>query len=363
MKVPEQLDGSTTQVRAAVSSRYAEGAQAKVDELCCPVNYESRYLEALPAEILERDYGCGDPSRHLKEGETVLDLGSGAGKICYIASQIVGSEGRVIGVDMTDEMLDLARRHQDEMATAFGYANVRFRKGRIEDLALDLEKLQSWIAANPIRSVQGLEDCQAEERRLREEEPMIADDSVDVVVSNCVLNLVAPEAKKKLFDEIYRVLKVSGRAVISDIVGSTPVPESMQQDPNLWSGCIAGALQEQEFLNAFARAGFVGVEIIHRQAEPWRVVEGIEFRSMTLRAYKGAPANCCEPVSETLIYRGPFAEVRLENGRVFERGKPAKLPHSVLRQIECSPYQDSFIRLDCTDFKESSGSGGSDCCA
>ena len=94
----------------AVSDRYSGAAHEREEALCCPVEYDPRYLEAIPDEVLERDYGCGDPSAWLREGETVLDLGSGGGKICFIASQVVGPRGRVIGVDMNDDMLALARR-------------------------------------------------------------------------------------------------------------------------------------------------------------------------------------------------------------------------------------------------------------
>ena len=96
-----------------VRDRYANAAQAKEDSLCCAVDYDARFLEAIPDEVIERDYGCGDPSRYLREGETVLDLGSGTGKICFIASQVVGPNGCVIGVDMTDEMLELIQRLMD----------------------------------------------------------------------------------------------------------------------------------------------------------------------------------------------------------------------------------------------------------
>src|SRR5262245_39762667 len=115
-------------VEAAVKSRYSVAAKQRVDALCCPVDYDRRYLEAIPREILERDYGCGDPSRYLRPGETVLDLGCGGGKSCFIASQIVGSTGRVVGVDMNDDMLALARRHQGTVGDAIGFHNVEFRK-------------------------------------------------------------------------------------------------------------------------------------------------------------------------------------------------------------------------------------------
>src|SRR5213082_1958328 len=133
-----------------VRQRYAAGANARADQLCCPVDYQSEYLKVIPREVIERDYGCGDPSRYLRDGETVLDLGSGTGKICFIAAQIVGPNGKVIGVDMTDEMLEVARRNAPVVAERIGYANVEFCKGRIQDLALDPELLDRELKSGPI---------------------------------------------------------------------------------------------------------------------------------------------------------------------------------------------------------------------
>jgi ubiquinone/menaquinone biosynthesis C-methylase UbiE len=292
------------EVTRAVGDRYAAGAQAVEDELCCPVDYDAQYLKVMPAEILDRDYGCGDPSKFLKPGETVLDLGSGGGKICYIASQVVGKEGSVIGVDMTPDMLDLARRHRADVAEKIGWSNVEFFRGRIEDLELDYDRLDQWLRANPVTDVASYEAMEAERERLCRDEPMVASDSIDAVVSNCVLNLVAPELKRQLFEEIFRVVKEGGRAVISDIVSDQEVPLAMQQDPELWSGCISGAFEEQAFSEAFRAAGFTDVEVLVRQDEPWRVVDGIDFRSVTVAAYKGkggvrleneASSGCCAP--------------------------------------------------------------------
>src|ERR1700719_3445743 len=137
----------------AVRERYAAGAQGRQNNLCCPVDYQTEYLRVIPQEVIERDYGCGDPSRYLREGEVVVDLGSGSGKICFIAAQIVGAHGRIIGVDMTAEMLAVARRNAPVVAERLGYANVEFRKGRIQDLALDLERLDSELKRSPITDV------------------------------------------------------------------------------------------------------------------------------------------------------------------------------------------------------------------
>src|SRR3954452_1308032 len=143
---------NTINAESEVRKRYAAGAQAQEATLCCPVDYNTEYLRVIPQEVIERDYGCGDPSKYLRHGETVLDLGGGTGKICFIAAQVVGPAGRVIGVDMTDAMLDVARRNAPIVAERIGYANVEFRKGRIQDLALDLEALDAQLRAAPVQS-------------------------------------------------------------------------------------------------------------------------------------------------------------------------------------------------------------------
>jgi SAM-dependent methyltransferase len=249
-------------VEQSVLDRYSAGAQACEQSLCCATSYDASLLEAIPAEVIERDYGCGDPSRYLQRDEVVLDLGSGSGKHCFIAAQVVGPNGRVVGIDMNDDMLELARGAAPEVARRIGYANVEFHRSKIQDLS----------------------DC-------------VADQSIDVITSNCVLNLVRPEDKKQLFREIHRVLRDGGRAVISDIVSNTDIPEHMQRDPELWSGCISGAFRQDEFIAAFAEVGLCGIEILERSHDPWQTVEGIEFRSITVRAHKTAveqTKGCCQ---------------------------------------------------------------------
>jgi len=279
------------QVESAVRRRYSEAATKRIETLCCPIEYDRQYLKVIPQEIIDRDYGCGDPSTHLRSGETVLDLGSGAGKICFIAAQVVGPEGRVIGVDMNDDMLALARQYAPVVGKAIGFHNVEFRKGRIQDLALDLEKLDADLKANPIRNANSFLAAEARAEELRVTAPLIATESIDVVISNCVLNLVEPRAKHQLFHEIFRVLRKNGRAVISDIVSNQPVPEEMQNDPELWSGCISGALIEEAFIQAFVDSGFHSVHVLKRETAPWRTVNGIEFRSLTIEAFKGKPPS------------------------------------------------------------------------
>ena len=242
----------TLDVEHAVAARYSEAARQFEPQLCCAVNYDARYLKAIPAEIIERDYGCGNPAEWVRAGETVLDLGSGGGKICYLAAQIVGASGRVIGVDINDEMLALAEKYKSQIGDELGFHNVEFRRGHIQDL-----------------------------------KPIIESDSIDVVVSNCVLNLVATEQKAQLFSEMFRVIKEGGRVVISDIVSDVPVPQAMRDDAELWSGCISGAYEESAFVEAFENAGFSDVKIIKRDETPWQTVNDIAFRSVTVQAYKG----------------------------------------------------------------------------
>ncbi|MFQ5703938.1 MAG: methyltransferase domain-containing protein [Gemmatimonadales bacterium] len=329
------------EVERTVLERYSQGAKARVAELCCPVDYDPHYLEVIPEEVIRRDYGCGDPSRHVRAGETVLDLGSGSGKICYIASQIVGPEGHVIGVDMNQDMLNLARDYQAEVTGRIGWNNVEFRRARIQDLELDLDAVGEWLADHPVHTPDDLVSLEAEQDRLRREQPLVADQSVDVVVSNCVLNLVEEEEKSRLFAALFRVLKRGGRAVISDIVSDEPVPQHLKADPELWSDCVSGAMTEQGFLAAFEQAGFYGVEILSRSERPWRTLEGIEFRSVTVRAYRGKEGPCVE-TNKALIYKGPWKEVVDDDAHVFRRGERAAVCEKTFRIMTGEPYAGSF---------------------
>ncbi len=332
-------------VETAVRARYGFASQEKQPELCCPVDYDPRFLEILPAEIIERDYGCGDPSRFVKVGETVLDLGSGGGKICYIASQIVGPAGKVIGVDTNVEMLALANKYREEMASKIGYANVEFQYGRIQDLKLDLCLVDQFLAENPIGTVEDLNRYDTFIENARSEMPMIADDSIDVILSNCVLNLVKAEDKELMFAEMFRVLKRGGRVAISDIVADEDIPQHLQADPELWSGCISGAFREDLFIEAFEKAGFYGIEIVKRDEKPWRVIEGIEFRSVTIVAYKGKQGECRER-NQAVIYKGPWKKVIDDDGHVLERGARMAVCDKTFQIYSREPYASQIIAVE-----------------
>jgi arsenite methyltransferase len=238
-------------------------------------------------------------------------------------------------------MLAVARRNAPIVAERLGFANVEFRRGRIQDLALDLDALELELAESPIAGVESLFAAQARAEELRRERALVADGSIDVVVSNCVLNLVHNQDKRELFSEIYRVLRSGGRAVISDIVCDEDVPDAMQEDPELWSGCISGALTEHGFLEAFEEAGFHGIRVVERQAEPWQTVDGIEFRSLTVEAFKGKVGPCLER-HQAVIYRGPFKEVLDDDGHRMERGRRYAVCDKTFKLYGREPYRGHF---------------------
>jgi SAM-dependent methyltransferase len=337
----QQSESSVLSPEEAVRERYSAAADVAEAALCCPVDYNPRYLDAVPVEVLERDYGCGDPTPYVHCGDTVLDLGCGGGKVCFVAAQIVGSQGRVIGVDGNREMLTLARRSQASVAERLGYANVNFRCGLIQDLLLDLDLLAEELAQRPIKDQWGWLAARSVEERLRWERPLVPDECIDCVLSNCVLNLVRPTDRQRLFAEMFRVLKRHGRVAVSDIVADEDVPEHLQRDPQLWSGCISGAYREDAFLRAFEDAGFHGIEIVKRQRDPWRTVEGIEFRSITVLAHKGKQGPCLER-NQALIYRGPFKIVEDDDGHVFRRGERIAVCDKTFHLLQREPYNGLF---------------------
>jgi SAM-dependent methyltransferase len=329
----------------SVLKRYSEGAQSVQPELCCPVDYDATLLKQLPQEIIDKDYGCGDPSRYVKENDIVLDLGSGSGKICYIAAQLVGPQGKVIGIDMNDDMLALARKYQPEIAEKLGNNRVQFLKGQIQDLALDCSALDNYLTQHPIHSTQTLLACRDWQEKQRLEKPLIANNSIDLIISNCVLNLVSEHDKQQMIDEIFRVLKPGGRIAISDIVCDEPPSETMKSDPHLWSGCISGALQEHDFLHAFIDAGFAAVKLDVWSNTPWQVVENIEFRSATVTAIKPEQTPCLDK-GHAVIYRGPFSEVYDDDGHIYPRGQRIATCEKTFNLLtNDGPYQDEFIGI------------------
>ncbi|NIP99358.1 MAG: methyltransferase domain-containing protein, partial [Nitrospinaceae bacterium] len=267
--------------REDVQEFYSNAALSSQDSLCCPSQYDDGDLSHIPEKVREISYGCGSPVNRagLGEGETLVDLGSGGGIDCFIAAKFVGPTGRVVGIDMTEDMLTVARKNAELVAQNLGYRNVEFKQGFLESLPLETE-------------------------------------AVDVVTSNCVVNLSL--SKNEVFREIHRVLKPGGRFVIADIISEKEVPEAMQNNRDLWGECVAGALTLGEFLNAARNNGFHGLVV--KKDYLWKEVEDIKFYSYTVEGYKHPKPDldaCCKSWRAT--YAGPFDTITWE-GVVFPAG-------------------------------------------
>ena len=297
------------------------------------------------------DYGCGDPSSFVQEGETALDLGCGGGKLCFIAAQIVGPDGHVIGVDMNEEMLSLAKSAAPKVASKLGYANVEFRRARLQDLELNLERVDRYLARHPIANQEDLGLFEEMVTNLRSQAPIIEDASVDVVFSNCVINLLPVNDRKRLFVQIHRALKPGGRNVICDVVSDKEIPSHMRDDPDLWSGCYSGAMLEQDFLKDLLDAGFSGVQIMERDQSPYHRLGDVELRKITVVGYKGRRDECSK-YRHAIMYRGPFKQVEDDHGRVWERGKIVAVSDGIFENFKHQPYADNFLLAAVGDLRD-----------
>jgi ubiquinone/menaquinone biosynthesis C-methylase UbiE len=309
--------------RGAVRDFYGHAAETPQAELCCPVQPEADDLAHIPREVVERFYGCGSPvtAAALVPGETMVDLGSGAGIDCFIAAKKVGATGRVYGIDMTDSMLKVANECRPVVAGTLGWDVVEFKPGLLESIPLD-------------------------------------DAAADVVTSNCVINL-SPD-KPRVFREIWRVLKDHGRAVLADIVADREVPPRMRADGQLWGECISGALTEEAFLSALERAGFYGVSMLKKTF--WREVEDCRFFSITARGYKFEKKAGCTYVGQYAIYLGPLKAVVDEEGHLFPRGTRVEVCTDTAAKLSHAPYAGSFAIVDgATTHIQATGDNG--CCA
>lgn len=293
--------------RAKVREFYGAAAEAPVAELCCPTKYDDTAIAHIPRDVIDRFYGCGSPmtSAGIKEGETVVDLGSGAGIDVFIAAKFVGATGRAIGVDMTDRMLSVAKENQPKVAAALGYDAVDFREGFLE--------------AIPVESK-----------------------SVDLVTSNCVVNL-SPD-KPRVFEEIWRVLKDHGRILIADIVSETRVPPHLKVNPQLWGECLVGALTQEEFLAGLERAGFYGLEVLKKTY--WKDVEGHPFFSVTVRGFKFEKTSGCVFKGHRAVYLGPAKAFIDEEGHQFPRNEPYEICTDTVAKLSNPPYKGMFAILE-----------------
>ncbi len=314
-----------THVSETIRDYYAHVLQSRRDlktSACCIV-------ESLPAplretvrqlhpEVTGRFYGCGSPIPPALTGLTLLDLGCGSGRDCYLLSKLAGPRGRVIGVDMTAEQLAVARRHRDYHAQAFGYArsNVEFHEGYIEDLrALGIEN-----------------------------------DSVDAVISNCVINL-SPD-KPRVFREIFRVLKPGGELYFSDVFAGRRVPAELARDPVLLGECLGGALYIEDFRRLLQAAGCADARVCARTRlrldndDIERRAGMIDFYSLTLRAFKLPLEDRCEDYGQAAGYLGTLPQhphaFALDDHHLFETGRPRPVCGNTADMLSATRYAPHF---------------------
>jgi len=310
--------------RKSVQDYYGKILQSKHDlktSACCVGDAMPEHLRQILAllhpEVKDKFYGCGSPIPPALEGKTVLDLGSGSGRDCFILSKLVGPQGRVIGVDMTAEQLEVANRHIGYHTDRFGYhePNVRFLQGYIEDLAsLGLES-----------------------------------GSVDVVASNCVVNL-SPD-KRRVFSEIFRVLKPGGELYFSDVFADRRIPAHLAHDPVLLGECLGGALYIEDFRRMMAELGCPDYRVVSaariglNDPEVAQKAGGIGFYSLTVRAFKLELEDRCEDFGQVAYYLGTLPGhphgFGLDNHHHFETGRPLLVcgnTAAMLQQTRYAPY-------------------------
>ena len=283
---------------STIKSFYSEAVGDKKTDILNPVTYDKTLLSHIPEEFRFRGYGCGSPvlDAEIEREEVIVDLGCGTGVECFIAAKLTGPKGKVIGVDMLDEMLEIANRGKEEVTKNLGYNNIEFKKGYLEDLPLE-------------------------------------DNSVDLVISNCVMNLSVN--KRRAFSEIWRVLKSGGRLVISDVVCETEPDPDIRNDETLRGECIAGAMTQTHLMSILYETGFAGFSLIKRF--PYREVQGHIFYSLTFKAVK--PKESQEKVK--VIYRGPLPYIITHSGKILCAGAVEELPEG-----EAELLGDSVFILD-----------------
>lgn len=329
-------------------SNSAKATAARAKSSCCAAAADPSRFEHIPQEILDHDCGCADLSSYVRPGDSVLDLGSNSGKFCYVAAKIVGAVGNVVGVDWDDAMLDLAVRNRKAVAEKLGYANVEFKKGKIQDLRLDYALVEEYLHGEPLKSLDDLQRYEAVCARLRAEKPLVADNSVTLAVSNCALNFVKQDEKSKFLAELYRALQPDGRAVISGMVSDEDVPVRLSLNPELWKAGFTGALREDRLLLALENVGFGGMTLDTREERPRKVVDGIEFRSVTVIAYK-PPGIANKELNQAAIYRGPWKQVMADDGTVLRRGMRMAVGSRTYAMLSEEPYSGEVIGLDPMD--------------
>lgn len=308
--------------KGTVQAVYGEAAKAPAG-LCCPQSYRPDLLSHVPKAALDRNYGCGSPllKASVQSGEVVLDLGSGVGIDCFVAAKMVGKNGKVIGIDMTDDMLQQAAEFNQQVSTNLGFDVVEFRKGVIEQLP-------------------------------------VADNSVDLVISNCVLNLSSK--KDEVLKEILRVLKPGGRMVISDIVSDRDIEPEDQDNETLWAECYTGAIPVGRLVETYESIGFLGLTQLAET--PWRELEGYNFGSLTLRAFKLPRSSECNYGGHIAVYLGPYASVKDEEDHEFKRFEAVEVCDATAERLRLGPYAEAFTVVDVPALARGASSCGAGGC-
>jgi arsenite methyltransferase len=318
-----ELDPTVT-----VQQYYGETLKGQADlktGACCSPDAMPPHVRSIAAQlhpdVLNKFYGCGSPIPDAIEGRTILDLGCGAGRDCYILSQLVGPTGRVIGVDMTPAQLDVARSVQAFHAERFGHAtsNVEFYAGHIENL-----------------SGAG-----------------VADESVDALISNCVINLA--QDKRRVFAEALRVLKPGGEMLFSDVFADRRIPAALHRDPTLLGECLAGALYTEDFRRMLAELGVRDFRVVSQSPTPIydpeieRKIGMVRFRSLTIRFFKLDLEDRCEDYGQIAVYKGTVEHAphgfTLDDHHYFETGKPAPVCKNTADMLSRTRYAAHFTIL------------------
>jgi len=307
-----QVETDPDALRAFLQEYYGRTLRSTgdlVEKACCTDVTQKRHaaiLELIPDEVRARHYGCGCPLPDDDlNGLTVLDLGSGAGVDAFVASYLVGPKGRVVGIDMTEEQLDVARRNAPTVAKRFGYPrpNATFLEGFIE-------------------TSDGVDDA-----------------SVDLVISDCVVNL-SPR-KEAVLQSAWRVLREGGELYVSDVVADRRVPEAFRNDPQLVAECVGGAEYEHDWLDLLKDAGFADPRVTSRLVLRTDVRDQpITLWSLTVRAFKFAKRPLdrrCEDYGQVATYRGTIdaspARFVFDDHHVFEAGKPTAVCRNTARML------------------------------
>lgn len=316
------MDSTTKSVQDYYGKELQSSADLKTNACCTAFDYPQKIKDILSQihdEVMAKYYGCGLTIPTNLAGLAVLDLGSGSGRDCYLVSKLVGESGHVIGVDMTDEQLEVANRHIGYHTEKFGYnsPNIEFRKGEIEQL-----------------------DCLA-----------IKKNSMDLIISNCVINLSTD--KKKVLKDCFNILKDGGEMYFSDVYANKRIPEEFSRDPVIYGECLGGALYWNDFLNFANEAGFTDPRVV--EAAPITIenkdlekkLEGFEFYSVTYRLFKidGLESDC-EDYGQAVVYKGSIEDnndsFTLDSGHTFQKGKVEPVCGNTFLMLQKTRLREHF---------------------